>query len=119
MSHILVLDDVAEAGVLVQKILAKKGHQVVAFTDEDAALQHAANHPLDLVILDIKLKKMSGIAVLEELIKINPAVKAIILTGNPTAETARHALALGAAEYCVKPIDKDELEKKVALALKK
>jgi len=61
---------------------------------------------------------MSGIAVLEELKKINPAVKALILTGYPTVETARHALALGANEYCVKPIDKKELEEKVALLLK-
>lgn len=64
--------------------------------------------------MDIKLKKMSGVEVLEELKKIEPAIRAIILTGYPTMETARESLKHGANEYCVKPIDKDELEEKVA-----
>jgi len=42
----------------------------------------------------------------------------IMLTGYPTLETARESLRLGASEYCVKPIDKEELEEKVDSALK-
>ncbi|MBW2035408.1 MAG: response regulator, partial [Deltaproteobacteria bacterium] len=42
----------------------------------------------------------------------------IMLTGYPTMETARESLKLGATEYCVKPIDKDEIEEKVASVLK-
>jgi DNA-binding response OmpR family regulator len=117
MAHILVLDDVPEAGVLVQKILGKKGHEVVAFTEEEEALAHARTHKVDLAILDIKLKKMSGIEVLEELRKMVPALRAIMLTGYPTVETARRARSLGASDYCVKPIDKDELEAKVSAAI--
>lgn len=118
MAKILVLDDIFDAATLIQKILQKKGHEVVAFSEEEEALSHAAGNRLDMVILDIKLKKMSGIEVLEELKKINPALKALILTGYPTIETARQALALGASEYCIKPIDKRELEEKVELILK-
>jgi len=51
--------------------------------------------------------------VLEKLKGISPSIKAIMLTGYPTVETARESLKLGAGEYCVKPIDKEELEKKV------
>jgi len=72
---------------------------------------------VDLAILDIKLKKMSGVEVLEELKKINTGIRVIMLTGYPTLETARESLKLGAGEYCVKPIDKDELEEKVAAVL--
>ena len=117
MANILVLDDVPEAGVLVQKILAKKGHQVVAFTEEETALAYARDHKLDLVILDIKLKKMSGIEVLEELKKTDPTIRAIMLTGYPTVQTAQQARTLGANEYCVKPIDKEELEEKVSAVI--
>jgi YesN/AraC family two-component response regulator len=46
-----------------------------------------------------------------------PGIKVIMLTGYPTLETARESLKLGASEYCVKPIDKDELESKVAEVL--
>ena len=114
MSKILVLDDVLDAGNLVKRILQKKGHEVFVFTEEEDALNHARSSAVDLAILDIKLKKMNGVEVLEELKKILPDMRAIMLTGYPTMETARESLKLGASEYCVKPIDKDELEEKVA-----
>ncbi len=113
MASILILDDVSDQGVLVKRILERKGHAVTAFTEEEDAIEHAAAQPPDLVILDIKLKKMTGVEVLEELKKQNPTLKAIMLTGYPTLETARESVRLGAADYCVKPIDKDELESKV------
>jgi YesN/AraC family two-component response regulator len=60
---------------------------------------------------------MSGIQVLEHMKKQRPAMRVIMLTGYPTLETAQEALLLGAGEYCVKPIDKTELEEKVAAVL--
>ncbi|MGE4551850.1 MAG: response regulator [Desulfovibrionaceae bacterium] len=117
MAEIIVLDDVSDAGTLVKRILERKGHKVHAFTEEEQAIRHAAENPTDLAILDIKLKKMTGVEVLEELKKVRPEIKAIMLTGYPTLETARQALDLGASEYCVKPIDKSELETKVAEVL--
>ncbi|MFP4071211.1 MAG: response regulator [Desulfovibrionales bacterium] len=113
MAEILVLDDVADATQLVKRILERKGHTVHPFTDEEALLKYAGSTPAELAILDIKLTKMTGIEVLEELKKVAPKIKVIMLTGYPTLETAREALRLGANEYCVKPIDKDELEQKV------
>lgn len=118
MAEILVLDDVEDAAVLIKKILEKKGHQVMVFTDEDLALRHVREgNPVDLAILDLKLRKMEGTEVLAELKKYLPAIRAIIMTGYPTVETASQALNLGAAAYCVKPIDKTELEDKVAEVL--
>ncbi len=113
MAKILVLDDVLDAVRLIKRILERKGHEVFIFTEEEKALDHARSDKMDLAILDIKLKKMSGVDVLEELKKIEPGMGAIMLTGYPTMETARESLKLGANEYCVKPIDKDELEEKV------
>ena len=119
MAEILILDDVLDAGVLVGKILSKCGHTTHSFTEEEDAVNHTKTHPVDLAILDIKLKKMSGIEVLTILKQINPDMRAIMLTGYPTVETAREALSRGADEYCVKPIDRDELESKVAIVLNK
>ena len=114
MAKILVLDDVLDAGNLVKRILQRKGHEVDVFTEEEDAINHARSSEVDLAILDIKLKKMNGVEVLAELKKNVPDMRAIMLTGYPTMETARESLKLGANEYCVKPIDKDELEEKVA-----
>jgi DNA-binding response OmpR family regulator len=117
MAKILVLDDIPAAVLLLQEVLRPKGHEVIGFTDEEQAIAYTRSNPLDLLILDIKLKKMSGIEVLEEIRKINASVKAIILTGYPTLETARRAKELGAQAYFIKPIQKEELEEKVAALL--
>ncbi|MFY9941002.1 MAG: response regulator [Desulfobacterales bacterium] len=114
MATILVLDDVSDAGALIRRILEKKGHAIETFTEEEQALARIRKGGVDLAILDIKLKKMNGIEVLEEIKKIDRTIKVIILTGYPTLETARESVKLGANEYCVKPIDKLELEEKVA-----
>jgi DNA-binding NtrC family response regulator len=117
MGQILVLDDVLDACVMIKRILERKGHQVAVFTAEEEALAHARSAPVDVAILDIRLRKMSGVDVLDELKKISPQTKVIMLTGYPTLETASQAQDLGAFDYCIKPIDKDELEEKVASAL--
>ncbi len=117
MADIIVLDDVIDAGVLIKRILERKGHAVTVFTEEEDALAHIAKVGPALAILDIKLKKMTGVEVLEEIKKRAPTTKVIMLTGYPTLETARESVRLGACDYCVKPIDKDELERKVAEAL--
>lgn len=117
MARILVLDDVLEAVKAIKKILTRKGHEVIGFTEEEEAIAYARDHEVDLAVLDIKLKKMSGVQVLEELKKINSNIKVIMLTGYPGLDTASEALQLGAEEYCVKPIDKDELELKVSVVL--
>ena len=116
MANIMALDDVLDATKLIKKILEKKGHSVAIFSEEDDAIAYVKDNPIDLAILDIKLKKMSGVDVLEELKKAQPDIRAIMLTGYPTVETARRSLTLGAAEYLVKPIDKSELEEKEALS---
>jgi DNA-binding NtrC family response regulator len=118
MGDILVLDDVADAGLMLKRLLMRKGHHVAVFTEEEEALAHVRANPVDVAILDIRLKRISGVEMLEEIKKISPSTRVIMLTGYPTLETARHAQKLGAFDYCIKPIDKEELEEKVASALK-
>ena len=117
MAKVLVLDDVFDAVNLIKRILELAGHDVAGFTEEEDALDFVKRNPVDLAILDIKLKKMTGVEVLAEMKKLAPSVRAIMLTGYPTVEPAQASLALGASEYCVKPIDNEELEEKVARVL--
>ncbi len=117
MGRILVLDDVADAGLMIKRLLERKGHQVAVFTEEEATLEHVRTHPVDVAILDIRLKKISGVQLLAEMKRISPYTRVIMLTGHPTLETAHQAQQLGAFAYCAKPIDKQDLEEKVAQAL--
>ncbi|MCX8026836.1 MAG: response regulator [Thermodesulfovibrionales bacterium] len=113
MARIVVLDDVVDSVNVVKRILERKGHTVFGFTEEEDAIDFCKKNDVDLAILDIKLKRISGIEVLEEIRKNKPTIKAIMLTGYPTLQTAKEALVLGAREYCIKPIEKQELEQKV------
>jgi DNA-binding NtrC family response regulator len=113
MAHILVLDDELDAVGLLKRLFEGKGHRVFGFTEEEEAIAHARANRVDLAIIDIRLKKILGIEVLEELRKIAPQIRAVLLTGYPTLETAQKAFELGVSEYLVKPVDIDELEEKV------
>ncbi len=119
MARILVLDDVADSALMIKRILAKQGHEVQVFSDEDEALRFAADHDLELAILDVKLPKLDGTEVLAELKKLRPGLPAIMLTGFPTKNAAQQAMRLGAAAYCAKPIEKKDLEETVAAVLGK
>jgi DNA-binding NtrC family response regulator len=116
MATILVLDDEVDACDLIERILSST-YEVKAFTDEQAAIAFAKENRVDLAILDIKLREMSGVDVLASLKEVNPELRSIMLTGYPTVETAQRSMTLGAHEYLVKPIDIDELESKVKKVL--
>lgn len=113
MAIIIILDDVLDAGVLIQRILQRKNHTVHVFSLEQDAINFVRKHHVDLALLDLKLQHMTGIEVLQSMKEYRPDLKAIILTGYPTLETARAALGLGVQAYCAKPIDKFELESRV------
>jgi DNA-binding NtrC family response regulator len=113
MSHILVLDDVEDAAAMIRRILERKGHSVAVFTEEQEALEYVRSQEVEIAILDIKLKKMSGVEVLKQIRQLRPDTDVLMLTGYPTLETAREAIDYGAREYLVKPVDKTELEEKV------
>ena len=117
MAHIVILDDVEDVGIMVKRILERKGHRVAVFTEEELAVAYVRSHEVDAAILDIKLKKMTGIDVLEEMQNHSPRTRVIMLTGYPTLETARESLKRGALEYLIKPVEKRELEEKVERVL--
>lgn len=114
MARILILDDVLEAVKAIEMILAKKGHEIFGFTDESQAIEYVRSSPVDLAILDIKLKHRDGVEVLDEIKRIRPELKVIMLTGYPTHQSAAESTRLGADAYCVKPIDREDLEKRVS-----
>ncbi|MBW1786285.1 MAG: response regulator [Deltaproteobacteria bacterium] len=116
MARILVLDDEKDACDLIERVLSPT-YQVVTFTDEEAAIAYFKTNDVDLAILDIKLRKMSGVDVLSILREVRPDAKAVMLTGFPTVQTAQRAITLGAYDYLTKPIDIDRLEEKVRQVL--
>ena len=118
MAEILVLDDVESAVKLIEKVLEKAGHKAHGFTEEDDALEFVKENPVDLAVLDLRLKKMDGVKMLKELKSLHKDIKGIILTGYPTPDSSKKAKGLGVTEYLVKPVSPNELRKKVDKVLK-
>jgi DNA-binding NtrC family response regulator len=92
MAKILVLDDMRMQWFSYRKFWAAKATTWRVLRTRSRRSPMPGSKEVDLLILDIKLKKLSGIEVLREIKKAKPEVKAMMLTGYPTLESAREAL---------------------------
>jgi two-component system chemotaxis response regulator CheY len=110
---ILVVDDSEIARDIVKMFVENEGYKVIEASDGDVAvLKYAEHHPA-LVILDIIMPKMDGIATLRSIRKIHQAAKILICTAADDYRVIDLALKEGASGYIVKPYNGFELMKKV------
>jgi len=77
------------------------------------AIDRYKKEPVDMVFLDIRLNDMSGFEVLDQIQKINPLVKTIMITGKANADFEEKARGLGVLDYITKPLDLAELKSKL------
>ncbi len=106
---ILIVDDDASIRKVLGFILEESGYAVRTTESPREALSIVEGDRPDLVLTDIKMPGMDGIALLNHLKKIDESVPVIILTAFGTVETAVEAMKLGATDYLTKPISRDEL----------
>ena len=116
---IMLVDDEERFLTTTQKVLARKGYNVLTAGGGNEALEILSNHALHVVILDVKMPGMDGVATLKEIKRLFPLVEVIMLTGNATVESAIDGLKSGAFDYLMKPCDIDELIEKVKEAYEK
>src|SRR5205807_2085177 len=109
MSRIFVLDDEAILRDAMTEALRRAGHSVESFECGRPALDAFAQGGVDLVISDLKMPGMDGVAVLEEAKRLSPDVPFIIVTAHGTVETAVGAMKKGAYDFIIKPFKLDEL----------
>ncbi|MBN2568578.1 MAG: sigma-54-dependent Fis family transcriptional regulator [Deltaproteobacteria bacterium] len=113
MSHIsavLVVDDDSAHRTMLRKLLSGWGYDISEADDGESAIEQVQNHPFDLVLIDIRMIRMSGLEALPKIKSINPAIPVIIMTAYSSVETAVDALKKGAYDYLTKPLDFDELK---------
>jgi DNA-binding NtrC family response regulator len=109
MIKILVVDDEEPIRRLLRKELSRKGFSVETASDGEEALDLLKDHVFNVILLDIMMPGMNGIAVMKKLHN-DPASPVIIaLTGKATVETAVNAMKNGAYDYLTKPYKLDEL----------
>ena len=110
MRKILIVDDEIDICDFVKNFFEERGYQVLtALSGEDAIIIAKAESP-ELVLLDIKMKGMDGIAALKHLREINRSQKVIMVTALEDQDKMDEASRLGACDYVTKPLMLDYLE---------
>ena len=109
MIKILIMDDEPGLRNVVYNMLKPLGHPIFVTEDGSQAIETAKKEIPDIAMLDMRVPDMDGLEVLEELKKINPNIKAIMLSGFGDVETAVVSLKKGAFDYISKPFKVNEV----------
>ena len=119
MPKVLIIEDRRENIVFIaNNILKPMGCGVVTARDGEMGLQKAMEESPDLIITDIKLPRMSGLDVLQQLNDREIFIPAIVMTFHGNEKTAVRALRLGAIDYLIKPFDIKEMQNAIKRAFR-
>lgn len=113
MPKILVVDDEMDVCDFVKQFFEERNYSVTPALDGEQAIRILRKHKFDIILLDIKMKKMDGIETLRNIRKIDPKAKVIMVTALADQDKMDDACKLGACKYIVKPLILEELEKTV------
>ena len=111
--QILICDD--ELGIRESLNLILKDNYEISFCNngQESLRLLDTGKDFDLLLLDIKMPRMSGLDVLRKIKEKNPELKVIIITGYKSVETATEAINVGAVDYIVKPFSSKDILKSV------
>ena len=117
MNRILIVDDEPGLRTTIRRFLTGEGYAVETAGEINEALARQRAEPFDVIVSDIIMPGCSGVELLQGLNQDHPDVKVILITGEPTLETATEAVRSGAFDYLAKPIVKERLLSVVRAAL--
>jgi DNA-binding NtrC family response regulator len=113
MSRILVAEDERKLGRILEEMLSLDGHDVVRVEGGRQAIDALAAEPFDVVVTDLRMPEVDGMAVLQQARRATPPPEVVVLTAHGTTENAVVAMKAGAADYLTKPFSMDELRMRV------
>lgn len=117
MHHILVVDDDKSIRISLKFILEHEDWTVDVAQDGLAAIQMTAIRPYDVILTDLIMPRKSGLELIQELRAQACCAQILIMTGDPSVDTAIDAVRLGANDYLRKPVDRQTLIATVRHAL--
>ena len=110
----LIVDDEEEFLETLAERFRLRGIETSTATDGERALNLIEEDPPSYVVLDVVMPGMSGLEVLQRIKETHPQITVILLTGRGSTRDGIRGMRLGAADYLMKPIDIDELLKKMS-----
>jgi DNA-binding NtrC family response regulator len=115
--RILLVEDRESLRRMLLRALALEGYEVEAAATGSAGIRRLAEHTFDLVLTDLQLPDVSGLAVLAASRAAQPRTPVVVLTGYGTVGTAVEAMKLGAYDFLEKPVALDDLARLIAGAI--
>lgn len=109
--HILIVDDEENTRIALTRLLTREGYLVDTASNGNEALSRLRNQPAELIITDLNMPEMNGLAFLRELNREYPMSNVIMITAYGEVESYLEALNLGVFDYINKPIHIEELKK--------
>ncbi|MDH3938589.1 MAG: response regulator, partial [candidate division Zixibacteria bacterium] len=117
--RIILVDDEKRMCDSLTKLLTGDGYEVDAYQESPAAAEAIRKHKTDLVITDIKMPKLDGIGLLSIVKEVDEEIPVILMTGYAALDSAVEAVARGAYDYLMKPIEFAKLQLAVRRALER
>lgn len=112
-ARVLLVDDEVAFTTNMEKILSRRGYEVRAVNDGESAVKAIEDEEFDVVVLDLRMPGMDGMAALKVMKRKRPLLEIIILTGHGSVESGVQGMNLGAFDYAMKPIQISELQEKI------
>ena len=109
-SKILVVDDDSAHRTMLRTLIGGWGYHIDQADDGAGAIARVQEQSYDLILMDVRMVKVSGLEALQKIKSYNPAIPIIIMTAYSSVETAVEALKKGAHDYLTKPLDFDKLK---------
>ncbi|WP_054030947.1 sigma-54-dependent transcriptional regulator [Desulfatitalea tepidiphila] len=116
---ILVVDDSVDAREVIQANLEDEGYAVHTCSSVDQALQMLSQSDFDIIVTDLRMPRVSGLALIRHVRQHLPAVEIMMITGYPSIEGAVEAVKSGAEHYLAKPFTDSELIEAVGAIARK
>jgi two-component system response regulator PilR (NtrC family) len=117
--RVLVVDDEQSMRELLAIMLRQAGYEVTVADGGEAAIQTLKGDSFDLVVTDLRMRKIDGLAVLKAVKDHSPRTIVLVVTAFASTETAVEAMRLGAYDYVTKPFKLEELKVTIANALER
>ena len=117
--RVLVVDDQRNMRVTTAIVLRQAGFEVAEAESGAAAMERLGAEPFDVVLTDLRMGDVDGMAVLRGALEISPSVQVIVMTAYGSIESAVEAVRLGAYDYLTKPFKEEELRVRVEKAVEK
>jgi DNA-binding NtrC family response regulator len=107
--RVLVVDDEQHQRDILQTILSSEGYEAVTASNGRQALAALRDGTFDVVLTDLKMPDLDGLALLDETLRLQPRLSVLLMTAHGTIDSAVAAMRKGAFDYQTKPLDREQL----------